>query len=352
MSTRVNMPIIGKAIDRTEDLVITGDGQNLKTGEIFVANKFKVPLVLAAADTIADTDTIYIGLGLADTITYALPDGTAVTEKRISWSNPIQGSTVRGWSGISGGTTAIEAVVTLDTSGITPVAGTEYVVRVVYEDILTHPGQFTQTFRHTATAVTAATATTLVTALKKEINKAGVSGTPESRVLASGTDDLVLTGIVIPNNETNDEIDEYSQVDFEVASWSITAAGVKTTGLEGASVAKGTLAKPGIGNAKLVRDKEKMARGYAGVTNTINFPVIKATMLTDMSVWYDVLVIEHDTVYESGETQYLQSTPITTEIYIPTGTDQSVPTAGVEATIIALNAWMASLPMKFATVTV
>jgi len=351
MSTRVNKPIIGKDLLRTETLVIEGATQNLAAGEVFVADKNRV-LVNASA-TIADTDTIYIGVGLNETHDYTLPDGSAViTARKILWSTPIQGTKVLAYTGLSGGSAATEAVVTLDTSGITPVVGTEYVVRIVYKDMPEHPGQFTQTYRHTATAVTAATATTLVTALKAEINSAGVTAN-EARVIASGTDDLVLTGKVIPNNETNEEIDEYSQVDFVVGSWSITAAGVKTIGLEGAAVVYTTLATPGIGNPKIVRDKEKLSLGYKGITNTINFPVIKPTMLTDMAEWYDVIVIEHDTDYESGETQYIQSTPCTTEIYIPTGAGQTSTTAIAGASLLeVLNPWMASTPKTFGAVSV
>jgi hypothetical protein len=345
MSLRVNMPIIGTDIARTESLVISGASQNLATGEIFVADKYKKPLADAGSPTIATTDTIYIGMGLAETITYTLPNGTLVTEKRILWSNPIQGTKVLGFSGISGGSAATERVAKINftAASFSPTAGVEYVIRVVYKDILTHPGQFTETYRVTATSTSA---TDLTNAFVLAINTMGVTPS-EARVIATNdTNDLVLTGKVIPNNESNDEIDEYSQVDF--------VCGLTSDNFDATVVAYTTVATPGIGNPKLVRDKEKMARGYQGVTNTINFPVIKATMATDMTKWYDVIVIEHDTDYESGEMQYIQSAPITTEIYIPTGAAQTStsPTAGIEATLISLNAWMATLPKAFANVSV
>ncbi len=354
MSKRVNKPIIGKDIARTESLVTEGASQNIAVGEVFVADKYKNPLATAA--TIATSDIIYVGVGLAETHDYVLPDGTAITgNNRIAWSAPIEGTGVITYNGISGGTTATERVASCDTSGITPVVGTEYVVRVVYKDLEEHPGQFVQEFRHVATTAVIAD---LVNALVTEVNKYGPSNDIDARVIATNsTSDLVLTGRVIPENASNDEIDEYSQVDFEVALNSTTSAGINTNGWAGTGVAIAityTAATPGIGNPKLVRDKEKHATAYDGVTNTINFPVIKPTILTDMAEWYDVIVIEHDNSYESGETQYIQSTPITTEIYIPTGAAQTStdPTLGVDAVTVALNAWMVSTPKAFSAVSV
>lgn len=346
MSKRVNKPIIGKEIARTGSLVIEGASQNIVAGEVVVLDKYKK--LLAAGSTIADTDVIYLAVGTGKTHDYTLPDGTAVTSKRIlSYSAPIQGISVINYEGLIADSSATQQIATCDTSGITPVVGTEYVVRIVYKDINEHPGQFVQTFRYTSLDATIAN---LINAIVLEINQAGPSGDIDSRVTASNsTNDLVLTGRVIPNNETNDEIDEYSQVDFEVSLNSITSAGAKTNGFAGTGVAITTTyggATPGNGNPKLVRDAEKLSLGYEGVTNTINFPVVKPTILTDMTKWYDAIIIEHDNVYESGETQYLQSTPITSEIFIPAGSGQTTDVLGV------LNGWMASLPKAFDNITV
>jgi hypothetical protein len=343
---KVNKLIIGKEIARTEDLVIEGASQNIAIGEVFVADKYKK--VLATAATIATTDTIYIGVGLADTHEYSLPDGTVITgTKRISWSAPIQGTNVLAYTGLSGGTTATERSAKVDITAATnfePVIGTEYVIRIVYKDINERPGQFTQTFRVTAATTTPADLTNLFLA---EINQVGPSGTFESRIIATNdTNDLVLTGKVIPGNASNDEIDEYSQVDFVV--------GLFSDNFNDCVVTYPTDALAGIGNPKLIRDKEKHARAFEGVTNLVNFPVIKPTVLTDMAKWYDVIVIEHDQEYVSGDNQYRKEAPLTTEIYIPTGAAQTTtdPTSGVDAVQVALNAWMVSLPKAFSSVSV
>lgn len=337
MAKRVNKPIIGKDIDRTAALVIEGASQNIAEGEVVVLDKNKT--VLAAGSTVADSDKIYLAVGTGETHDYTLPDGTAVTGiRRLAYSNPIQGSGVISYKGISADSAATEQVATLTTSGITPVVGTTYVVRIVYNDLPEHPGQFTQTFRYKATTTAIAT---LITGLATEINKVGPSGNYDSRVTAANSsNNLVLTGKVIPNNTTNDEIDEYSQVDFEVTCWSITSAGVKTAGFAGTGVAIAVTyggANPGNGNPKIVRDIEKHARAYDGVTNIVGFPVEKPSMLTDMTKWYDSIVIEHNTDYESGETQYMQNTPITTEVFIPANALQTTDVLAV------LNPWMASV---------
>ncbi len=331
---KVNKPIIGKDIDRTGSLVIEGASQNIAEGEVVVLDKNRE--VLAAGSTITDSATIYLAVGTGETHDYTLPDGTAVTGiRKLSYSAPIDGAHVVSYVGLSADNAATERQATIDMSGITPVVGTEYVLRIVYKDVHEHPGQFTQTFRYTSLDATIAN---LVDALVAKINEYGPSGDIESRVTAANSsNDLVLTARVIPNNTTNDEIDEYSQVDFECSVWSIvTSTGVKTGSWSTATLAYNTTAHPGNGNPKLVRDTEKHARAFEGVTNLINFPVIKPTMLTDMTKWYDAIIIEHDAEYVSGDNQYRKEAPLTTEIYLPANALQTADVLAI------LNPWMAS----------
>ena len=211
MQNRVNKVIISKDIDRTSNLQITDPSTTatyIAEGEVIIVDKDKN--LLAAGSTVADTDTIYIGVGSSETYDYTLPSGTAVENGRvINWSNPIKGSLVKTYKGLSADNAATErqATLNIDTaSTFAPDGGTEYVVRIVYKDIPEHPGQFTETFRVIAESTTPSELTDLFVT---EINKLGPSGTYESRVTASNSsDDLVIKGKVITNNSTNEEIDE------------------------------------------------------------------------------------------------------------------------------------------------
>jgi len=335
---KVNKPLIGKEISRTSSPVLSGASQNLATGEVFVLDKNKN--ILAAGATVADTDTIYIAVATADTQAYSLPDGTAITgEQKLLCSEPIEGSHVLNYRGLAADSAATEQVVTIDLDTATSfasVVGTEYAIRVVYKDINEHPGQFTQTFRVTATTTDPAD---LTDAFVAEINKIGPSGTYESRVTASNSsDDLVLTGKVVTDNASSDEIDEYSQVEFEVSLF--------TENFDDAAITYTTTPEPGNGNPKLIRDKEKHARAFEGVTNITQFPVIKPDMRVEMTKWYDSIIIEHDREYVSADNQYKKEAPLTTEIFIPSGSGQTTDVLAV------LNPWMASTPRAFGNVTV
>lgn len=335
MSKRVNKPIIGKDIDRTSSLITEGASQNIAEGEVVVLDKYKT--LLTAGSTVADSDVIYLAVGTGETHDYTLPNGTAVTGiRKLSYSAPIQGSKVLSYKGISADSGAVERQATIDMSGITPVVGTEYVLRIVYKDLVEHPGQFTQTFRHISTDATIAN---LVNAFVTKINAYGPSGNIDSRVTASNSsNDLVLVGRVIPSNDTNDEIDEYNQVDFEISVWSIvTSTGVQTNSWSTATITYNTTASSGNGNPKKVRDIEKFARAYEGVTNLTHFPVIKPAMSTDMTKWYDSITIEHDVEYVSADNQYVKEAPLTTQVFIPAAALQT------DDVLAVLNPWMASV---------
>lgn len=323
---RVNKIIIGKDISRTSSLQITAPGTTatyIAEGEVIVVDKdFNL---LAAGATISDSDIIYIGVGSGETFDYTLPSGTAVTGgRRIEYSGPIKGSKVKTYKGVSADSAAVERQATINIDGASsfaPVVGTEYVIRIVYKDILEHPGQFTQTYRVVATSVTPSVLTTAFVA--------AINGDSGARVIASKSgNDLVITGKVIPNNATNVEIDEYSQVDFDAYLYSNNFSDVTVT--------YNTYAEPGNGNPKIVRDREKFALSYEGVMNRTHFPVKLPTMKTDMTKWYDSIIIEHEQEYVSADNEYTKQAPATTEVYIPANAGQTTNVLAV------LNPWMAS----------
>ncbi len=333
---RVNKVLIGKDIARTESLQITDPSTTatyIADGEAVVLDKDKN--LLASGSTVSDTDTIYIAVGTSETYDYTKPDGTLVENARkLDISGPIKANNVVTYKGLDADSSATERQATIDiatATSFTPVVGTEYVIRVVYKDINEHPGQFIQDFRVVADSAIPAD---LTSAFISKINK-----NKDSRVAAQNSaDDLVLTGKVIPNSSA-DAIDEYQQVDFDVALHEVTEGDWGNV-----FVTYNTNAHPGNGNPKLVRDREKQALAYEGITNITQFPVIKPDMKVDMSTWYDAIVIESNVPYVSTSVEYGETAPQTVELYLPDGAAQTStnPTAGHASVTTSLNTWMAS----------
>ena len=323
MQKKVEKVFIAKSINRTGSVTIG----NMADGEVVVLDKNKN--ALAAAATVADSDVIYIAEGLSGTYDYVTPDGTAVTGVRqILVSDPIQGVAVATYNGKEY-EAAAEAVVTVSGT-MTPVVGTEYVLRIVYPDVCEHPGQFTYTYREVATSATPAV---LWTAFAAQINAHA-----HARVTAtSGATSLVLTAKAYDDNDDVDSINEYAQVIFEVFLFSgnFDAVGVVYT----------TPPTPGSGTWKLVRDEEKWAQGYEGLLNRTAFPSQVPTFRTVKSATYDCIVINHKNWYTASNSTEKQ-VDITTKIYVVVG-------AGQATDILAsLNPWMASLPKAFANVSI
>lgn len=345
---RVNTILIGSDIARTEDLDITAtSSQNLAEGEVFVADKNKK--LLSSGSTISDSDTIYIGVGTGETFDYTDPSGSSVTGvRKIKWSNPISGKFVKNYKGLTGDSSATECKATIDIDGATdfsPTKGEEYVIRIVYKDVSEHPGQFVQEYRVIADSTSTSD---LTDDFVSKINK-----DQESRVEAeNSSDDLVIEGKdVSPDNK--DAIDEYRQVNFEVFL-KMGYTDSDSDGWDDVEVTYNNNPHPGNGNPKLVRDKEKLALGYEGQTNRTHFPVIGPDRMVNMDKWYDAIIIEHDNHYIAADNEYEKEAPLTTEIYIPTGADQSTvaPTSGHDAVLNVLNPWMASLPKGFENISV
>jgi hypothetical protein len=341
MFKRVDKILIGKDISRTASLVVGGSGDNLADGEIVVMDKNLS--VLTAGATISDTDTIYIIQGTGETYDYTDADGDAVTDvRRFISSDPIEGALVRSWKGISYDAKS-EQTSSVDLTGWTPVAGTEYIVRIVYKDIKEHPGQFTQTYRHVATT---ATLDTEGAALAAKIN--AHAGARVSATYTTGTDVLLLTAKAIPECTTSlTDIDKFSQVRFNAYFLYVDTNGNWQTIASTSTTVTTTAADHGAGTWEQVRDLEKAQKSYRGFTNRITFPVKEPTTYTVKDATYDLLVIEHDKSYVSAD-NWNKSTPLTTIVAIP------VPSTGTQMTdvLAVLNPWFASCPGAFDTVSV
>jgi len=353
MLTRVNKVLIGKDINRDAQVV---PGATLATitlstgladGEVVVLDKYKK--VLAAGATVSDSDTIYVCQATSKTFNYTNEPGTAVTGAReVLMSDPIQGKNVRSFKS-EAFTVKAEQTAAVDLTGLTPVAGTEYLIRVIYKDMEEYPSQFTQTYRHIATAADAVAIDTFGASLIAKVN--AHSGRRVQASYDNGSDVLTLTGLEIPSCCTAlTDLEKFRMVHFEVRFLYVDSDGNWQT--MPSTVTTVTYAGPtfGSGNWEQIRDLEREAQPYIGVSNFTQFPVILPTMATTVDSYYDLIVIEHDREYLSPGINSYQKTPITLVLALATAVDGV--NAGTQAADILgqLNPWMNSA--GFASITI
>jgi hypothetical protein len=346
MLNRTSKLLIGKDISRDAQVIdgavitTTAGSTGLADGEVVVLDKnFKV---MAAGATVSDTDIIYICQGTGDTFNYVTEADASVTSvRRLLFSDPIEGRLVRSYKGTSY-TAKQEQVVTITFD--TPVLDYEYLVRIIYTDMEHPSGQFTQTYRVTATG-------TNVDTNLNDLFLAKINGHAGCRVVATGTTTLILTGKPIPECTTGlNDVRPFSQVTFKAVAVKISqTAGHEGEWLDGGTVAYTTAASAGSGIWEKVRDLEKDLWANRGAQNFLPYPYqAQPTLRTVVSATYDLIVIEHDKSYLSPDNQYVKQAPLTTILafVVPTTGDQ-------ETNVLArLNPWLASTPRAFAPVTV
>lgn len=350
MLQRTSKLFIGKDIDRDAQCI---DGAAITTliastglaeGEVLVLDK---DMKIAASDIDKeDSDVIYICQGTGETFNYTNEAGTAVTgARKILISNPIKGANVKSYKG-DAYTVKAEKTASLTMTGMTPVVGTEYIVRIVYKDLNEHPARFTQTYRYVSTT---ATLDTFGAAIAAKIN--AHKGARVTATYTSGTDVLLLTAKEIPACTTGlTDIDAFTMVDFEVffnyvnssSQWVVWPSTSTTVTYTGPTY--------GSGNWEQVRDMEKADLAYTGPSNKISFPVQSPEMATAVDSYYDIITIEHDAEYLSPDNQYVKKAPLTTKLALATGSD-GINDYGQSLNILTrLNSYFGSF--GFASVTV
>jgi hypothetical protein len=125
----------------------------------------------------------------------------------------------------------------------------------------------------------------------------------------------------------------------------VNSKGYWTT--EGATLTDTAATFP-VGTWYQVRDIERAAWGYLGITNRTHYPIILPDPSTVVGKTYDIITIEHDASYLSPDNQYVKQAPLTTQIAFV------VPSAGTQETAVlgVLNDWISSCPGNFAPVTI
>jgi len=355
MLKKVDKVFIGKYIERTAALVdnatMTTLQANAVEGEIVVLDS-NYNVMVGASATYANSKVIYIAEGSAEVFTTANPNGTVLTGRRLLISGSIDGARVVNYTGDAYEAKS-EAVATFPAITDTIVAGTEYVLRIVFKgDIAAqHPGQNIETHRYIAK--TGDTSSDVYDGLVARVNKRYTNATitkGRNKVITATNNAGTLTITALPvysATSTVDSIDELVMNDFAAyLNYVDSDFNWEEVGLTSAKTYVGS--DRGYGTWEAVRDAEKHAMAYEGVSNYTWFPVIKPAMRTVKGAEYDLITIENDRVFRSADNQYNKETSLVQVIALQKGTGATTPqNAEVLAT---LNTWMASTPKGWTAV--
>ena len=271
------------------------DWKTLTAGQITVVDENFKP-----AATPANAKSLYIGVCTGED-----ENGNKI----IKWSDRIQKASKPAYA-VNAAEDPVAAKIEIDLSGVTPVIGHRYVLRVLYKDMNIANFQFTHTYEHVATTTAAAD---LGEAILAKINKHA-----NRRVNATfAGNKLTLTAKDKNYDNSVTSLDEYSIVSMD-ASLYVTIPGALLSNqpekVIGAEIVK-TEGKPGKGFWKQVRDTELRAMGYKGQVYTGAYPSIEQERMVEKGAKYNNINIENDNLYLSPDNQYVKTTPVMTEIY-------------------------------------
>lgn len=322
MIQRVDTVLIGKKANVVAATTLKG----FTEGDVVVFNENRMPI--AAADA-AEATTLYIGV-IGKELEVVKKDGTVEKTRMVDFSNPIKKDS-KPRMHVSAYTAPQQEVITIDLANATVVAGHRYVLRIVYKDIEGAPGQFTHTYEHVATTNVA---TDVLAALLKKINKHA-----NRRVAASVSGStMTLTAMAKTDNEGVNSLNEYSIVNMEATVYETIPGQLLNNNPEdfGAVITK-TAAKIGVGYWKQVRDQEVRNMGYKGLVYTGAFPALAQDMKTVEGTEYNVITIENDNLYLSNDNQYIKTTPMVAEVYVPGEGYATIATALKNFGVVELN---------------
>lgn len=296
MFTKPSQVIIGKKVN-------IADIASLSIGDITVVDEN-----MKAASAPADANALYIGVCTGkEEIT--LPNGSTSNVSIMKWSDRIQKASKPSYA-TSNYEAPANAKIEIDFTGVKPVIGHRYVLRVLYKDLNIANFQFTHTYEHVATTETA---TDLGAALLAKINKHA------NRRVNAAFAGSKLTLTAKDKNYDNDvnSLDEYSIVSMDATLY-VTIPGALLSNqpekVAGAVITK-TEGKPGKGFWKQVRDAEVRAMGYKGIVKTGAYPSIEQDRMVTKDAEYNYVTIENDNLYLSPDNQYIKTTPVMTEVY-------------------------------------
>lgn len=279
----------------------------LSQGDVALFDENKA-LIKTAAEA-AEASSLYIGV-VDGIMSYILSDGTGKDENIIEFSNEIQkGSKPSAVIGEWAQPTPAQATITLTNAKIT--AGNRYVLRILYKDVYA-PGQFTHTYEVIAESADTAA---LATAFAAKINK------HKNRRVNAGADASVFVMVAMDkdDNEGVNSINEFSMVSMEVSLYETTPSALLSNQPKAVAGAEIEVVDcdPGKGFWKQVRDQEARNMGYKGHVFTGAYPSVEQDRKVVADTQYDYATIECDNLYLSNDNQYIKTTPLTIELYVP-----------------------------------
>tara|TARA_Y100001938_G_scaffold143552_1_gene216476 strand:- start:6607 stop:7587 length:981 start_codon:yes stop_codon:yes gene_type:complete len=312
--------LIGKDVARTAGATVA----TLADGEIAIVRSDMT--VLAPADTIADSEYVYIVQG---------------TTGAPRFSAKIQGLQVEKWTGTNYAA-AVQQVaqvgaVAAGAGSINLVNSTEYVFSIIFtfDKVIGSERQLVRRFYYTSDAT--ATQAEISAAMVAAINSDDYA---KDLVVAAQTTGAVATDsgfTVTAKAQTYAVIDGYEQVTFKcVLDGGFSDGGVTTYD------ENQTAPVYGSGTFEHISDLERAALGYDGVTNLMRFPVPSYPVYAVAGTNYVVYAISHSDRHATANLNKDGLSPEMTLVAIPTGAAQKTNFQN-EA-----NPWFASCPGAFA----
>ena len=305
MITRVDTVLIGKNCPASYSTV---DALNVGDVALFDENR---NIITDAAKAVKAT-SVYVGVA-KDKVKVSMPNGSVESKANIEFSNRIDKTSHPSFV-IGEYSAPVEDKVVIDLTNASIVTGHRYVIRIVYNDIYEAPGQFTHTYEVYASSDEA---TDLINAFEKKIN----AHTNRRITVSKTATTLTLTAMPKTDNDGVYSISEYTTVSMDVTFYKTIPSALVSNYPEkvsGATITK-TQGNPGKGYWKQVRDIEKRMQGYKGHKFTDAYPAVVAPMMVEENATYDYVTIENDNLYLSNDNQYIKTTPLTTEVYVKSG---------------------------------
>lgn len=222
----------------------------------------------------------------------------------------------------------IEDKIVIDLTSATIVNGNRYVLRIIYKDIYEHPGQFSHTYEVFANGTSASDLASAIAAAVNAHKNRRVNATVSAA-------QITLTAMPKDDNEGVYSVNTYTTVDMEATLYVTTPSallGNYPESVPGATITK-TAGDPGVGYWKQVRDAEIRNMGYQGHVYIGTYPQIRQATSVVEGAQYNVITVEYDNMYLSNDNQYIKTTPLVTEIYVPGTVEDSILVEGIKAFI-------------------
>lgn len=312
MITYVNTVLVGTGVGTVASSIASAT-----KGQYVVVDEKGAPVTSSNA---GDAEAIKVGLATGKTVNYLDHAGAIQQTAEIKWSNIIKKADIKSYH-FTAAQTETEDEVTFDFSKAQTAANADdirVVVRLTFKDMPTRYRKWSESYEVFAPKGTNASA--IVDEFVKIIN---VKDGKRARVIASkNSTNLVVTAMKYTDDNTVDSISPANKIRFSGNAWYTVPA---ADGFESKNkYAAAVITKvPGVypeTAAKLVRDAEAQAMGYAGILNRGEgtWPIIKPEMNVDLNAQYDGITLEFENMYRTAD-DLQRRTKQTLQIFEQTG---------------------------------